>query len=238
MNNLSKKTSLIILVLFAFNCSANISDIGDPIFQVGSFRLTQGQQQLIEVNNAVGEIYTATNKTDTNILFGIGYYFKNKKNEEPIQLGLNAFYLPKSSISGTITQERVFTNLAYKYKVSNLPIYASIRSKDTPVLNGMTVNINAGVGPNFIFASDYIESSLDGVTNLNNAFQNKTTTTLSGTVGIGFNFSKAFYFENIHVSYQYFALGSSKLKPLNSQVKTDLGSGFSYAHALMITLKK
>jgi hypothetical protein len=42
--------------------------------------------------------------------------------------GINAFYLAKASVSGSIIQENLFENLSYHYKVTHYHVYAVAKS--------------------------------------------------------------------------------------------------------------
>jgi hypothetical protein len=210
---------------------------GHVLFEGGGYQSTQGEAQFIGINTLIGDQFNVSNRHDTNTIFGIGYLVDGYRNGRySIDYGINAFYLAKTKVSGTITQELLFTNLAYSYYVSHLPVYLFAKGSIDTNYNNVAITIDAGLGPNFMETNLFTESSLDGITQPDNAFSGETTTTtLSGMLGIGIKFMV----EKIPVEfgYRYFYLGEGSLKPSNNQILNNLNTGDTSAQALLLTFR-
>ena len=153
--------------------------------------------------------------------------------------GLNLFYFPNTTVNGNITQERLFTNLAYKYTVTNLPVYAGIKALLNTGSTRYNITIDVGVGPNTIRTDSFSETSLDGGETLPDAetFSGVTSVALSATAGIGIKFNNVFHQFPLEINYRFFYLGQSNLNTINNQITTTLHTGNSYANAFFFTIK-
>ncbi len=159
-----------------------------------------------------------------------------KKANYDIDYGVNAFYLARSRTSGLITQENLFTNLAYHYSAENFPIYAIAKARIKTHSKKVSVTIDAGVGPNFMKTSNYQDWSLDGgVTVPDGAFTGKYNITLSATLGIGIQLNELVKSVPIEIGYRFFYLGQGEFKSRNNQLLNSLKTGNIYANALVVT---
>lgn len=206
------------------------------IFQTGIFNASQGKAQNIGIDGLIGDQFTVSNHNDQNVLLGLGYYVDGMKKEKfNIQYGINAFYFPHTTVQGDVIQENLFTNLSYRYAITNWPIYLAAKSIFN-VSNRYDITMDLGVGVNIIQTDYFREKSLDdGVTIPDNAFAGQTNTVFSASVGIGIKFNKVFGQLPIEVGYRYFYLGKGFLVKQSSQFASNLSTGNSYANALVVS---
>lgn len=232
---LSGLTSIALLVASTATC-AMPSFTGHFLFEGGGYQSTSGKAQFIGVNTLIGDQFNVTNRNDTNTIFGVGYLVDGyRTGRYSIDYGINAFYLAKTKVSGTITQELTFTNLSYNYYVSHLPVYLFAKGSINTNCNNLAVTIDAGVGPNFMNTNLYADSSLDGVTVPDNAFAgNNATTVFSAMLGIGVKFMVKQV--PLEIGYRYFYLGEGSFKPVSDQVLNQLKTGNNTAQALLLTV--
>lgn len=210
---------------------------GHVIFEAGTFRISTGKSQHINIQNLIGDTFTVSDHNDTNALFGLGY-FVDGKNFRSVNMsyGVNAFYLAPTSVSGNVIQENLFTNLSYRYSVSNIPIYASAKAIINFNSPKYALVIDAGVGPNFMKVYGFHEDSLDGVTIPEHPFSANTKTNLSATLGMGLRFNQIFGTLSAECGYRFFYLGEGEFKINNSQVLNTLKTGTSYANAIQCSV--
>lgn len=215
-------------------------DLGDtyPVFQVGGFIGSQGKQQVIGIEDSLGNEYTVKDKHHGNVLLGLGYYFEGFENKAfELDYGINAFYLFNTKVNGDIIQEQIFTNLDYSYKISQVPVYAAIKGSFKNKADRCAITFDAGLGANFITTSDYVEHSLDaGFTTPNNTFSGKTTGKFSAMMGVGFKINDVIYDSDLELGYRFFYLGKGEL---NKELATDLdalSTGNIFANALVLSL--
>lgn len=187
MIKLLNTATLISLYLCTAQSDAFALNPGHFILEAGGYRSTQGKGQQINIEGLIGDHFNVTSRHDTNGLIGLGYLLPGTKQSRfELDYGLNAFYLFKTGVKGTITQELMFTNLAYQYDVSHLPVYATAKARITTNSDKISIAIDAGVGPNFVNTSNYTDWSIDGGMTLpDHAFSGKTKTVFSATAGIG-----------------------------------------------------
>lgn len=206
------------------------------IFQVGGFNASQGDDQLIGINGLIGDEFTVAHDHAENILLGLGYYIDGlNQNRFSLMYGLNAFYFAHTSVEGNVIQEQLFTNLAYRYSITNFPIYAAVKSIINMNSDKYIMTLDLGVGPNIIKTSNYNETSLDGITIPEHIFSGATSTVFSATAGIGVKFNNIIGHLPLEVGYRFFYLGQGNLKKVNSQVTNTLSTGKNYANALIIS---
>ncbi|KTC87691.1 hypothetical protein [Legionella drozanskii] len=209
---------------------------GHLVFQAGGYWSYQGKDQHIDIAGLIGDRFTITNHKDSNALVGLGYFISDK-NSMNISYGLNGFYLPSTSVSGEVIQEDLFTNLSYRYKVTHFPVYAVAKSTIPLYSNKSSLVLNVGIGPNFMYLSDFKERSIDdGVTLSDHAFLSHTRTTFSATAGIGFRLNQIFGNIPLECGYRFFYLGQGRFRPRTDQLLTSLSTGSTYANAVLCSI--
>jgi hypothetical protein len=218
---------------------------GHVIIELGGYWSSQGNPQTIHINDLIGDEFSVTDGNGKNGAVGAGYFlegqhFKNQYTSEiNMAYGLNFFYLAKTGVSGDVTQEQLFTNLAYSYNVTHYPLYAMVKaSMPSPhhyIPFGVTVD--AGIGPNFIQTSHFSEVSLDGgVTVPDDIFTGHNTTTFTVTTGLALRFDQLLKNTPIECGYRFFYLGQGDFKKQNDQVLTTLNTGNTFGNALMCSI--
>jgi hypothetical protein len=207
-------------------------------FTIGAYQSSQGQAQHIAINTLIGNDLTLTKKNDEGFLLGMGYYLNDKERGLfKWSYGINAFYLSKTQVKGTVIQERLFENLSYRYQVSHLPAYAALRAAISNQSQKYVVIFDGGVGPNFMTTSSYAEQSLDGgITQPDNAFLGRSKTVFSATAGIGVQWNRLLGDASLAVGYRFFYLGEGDFTPRTNQILNTLKTGTNYANALVLTL--
>lgn len=212
---------------------------GHFTLQAGGYWSTQGKAQHIDIESLIGDEFTVTRHHDSNGLVGLGY-FVDGHSLERIQLsyGVNFFYLPKTSVSGTVVQEDLFTNLSYGYGVTHYPLYAAVKAKTSLPISRLALTLDAGVGPNFMHTGGFVEHSLDGgITIPDNAFSGHTSTTFSATAGVGLQLAKVFGEMPMECGYRFFYLGQGRLSKNTDQIINNLHTGSAYANAVLCAVR-
>lgn len=204
--------------------------------QGGFFVASQGRAQDVEIEGLIGN-HMVTDNSKISGLAGIGLYY-NRAPQTRFQLsyGVNAFYLGQTSVKGDIVQDHLFTNLAYKYDIQNVPVYAAAKAliyTNNPTYN---VTLDAGIGPNFLWTSGYRETPLNSYTLPDNAFRGASTTTFSATAGIGVRFNNLLGQMPVECGYRFFYLGQGNLAKNNDQLINTLNTGDTYANALVCSV--
>jgi hypothetical protein len=227
-------------LLFLLTTQALSFDLkgGHVLLQAGAFKSSQGQSQNIYIKNLLGDRFDLTKRNDSNGLFGIGYMIPGASDDLfDLAYGVNAFYFPKTSVKGTITQEFLYTNLAYHYGISHAPIYATVKATVTPHSDRYALTFDAGVGPNFHMTTTYHDWSIDGgVTFPDQAFLSNTQAKLSGMAGVGVKFNHVIGSAPVEIGYRFFYLGEGRLERRTNQLLNTLKTGDVYANALIATL--
>ena len=199
---------------------------------------SQGNSQQINLKgNLIGDYFTVTDKNDQNVVVGLAY-FHELANPHHIQYsyGVNAFYLAKTTVSGTVLQEQLFTNLAFKYSVTHIPIYAMAKA-EVALNNPFALVVDIGIGPNIMQTTDFRERALDGgITIPDYIFSDKTKAVFSATTGVGLKFNNVLRTHPLSCGYRLFYLGRGRLAAVNSQVGNPLKTGNSYANALICSV--
>lgn len=210
---------------------------GHLVFQLGNYRGSQGNTQHINIQDLIGDTFTVNDHHYNNALIGLGYFVDgNILNCISMSYGVNAFYLARTSVSGKVIQEDLFTNLSYHYNTANYPVY--VMAKSTINFNSpLALTVDVGVGPNFIKTYAFQENSLDGgVTLPDKIFSANTTTTLSATVGASLRINHALGHLPLEIGYRFFYLGRGHFKTNNDQVLNKLNTGNTYANALFLSI--
>jgi hypothetical protein len=203
----------------------------------GVARATTGLTQVVKINTTAPSAFTARQQNNWGGLFGLSLLRDYKPiNSYLLTFGLSAFYLDKTKVKGEIWQARVFNNLAYRYDVSNIPVYIIGKIRTADFSNKVAVFFDGGIGPNFMDISNYTESQLNLSTRLENAYKGKTNTTLSATVSFGIHINNVIGEAPLEIGYRLFYLGTGKLQIINNQYATRLSTGPSWANALTCSL--
>lgn len=218
----------------------NTLEKGHVVLQGGGFWSDEGRDQYIEVNGIAGDHFTLSKGHKSNGLFGVGYFLDGQnKNGYSMSYGLNAFYLAKTSVAGSVFQENEFENLTYAYNVTNYPLYAVAKSTINTPFAGPHLTVDVGIGPNFMYTSSFSEQNIPGgsvISVPDEFFSNKTTTTFSATAGVGLNFNHVFGNAPLECGYRFFYLGQGSFNVINDQVKNSLKTGTVYANAVMCSI--
>ncbi|MCX7125777.1 MAG: hypothetical protein NTU49_08590 [Gammaproteobacteria bacterium] len=209
------------------------------ILQVGGFNASQGQAQNIGIQGLIGDYFTVSDQHAYNALMGLGYYVKGlNKNSVSLLYGLNAFYFAPTTVQGNVTQEQMFTNLSYQYSIANYPLYFDTKALIKTSNDKYNVTFDVGIGPNFIAARNFTETSLDGGFTLPdvNLFLGQTTAAFSATVGLGIQFNNLLGRIPCELSYRFFYLGQGHFKEESNQLTNALNTGDNYANALLFSV--
>jgi hypothetical protein len=212
-------------------------DSGTAVFQIGGFTSNQGKSQHVDIEGLIGDDFSVSKSSDQNLLIGLGYFFKTCNIAKTNLLyGINAFYLAPVQVNGKVTQENLFTNLSYRYSITNYPIlFATKASINCFRCHDLVVDV--GVGPNIMYVHRFKERSLDnGVTIPDHIFSSKTAVTFSASAGLGWRINHLWKNISFEIDYRFFYLGESKLKKNNNQIKNHLHTGSCYANALFFSI--
>jgi hypothetical protein len=205
--------------------------------QGGFFGASQGKEQHINIESLIGNQYTVENSSPINGLAGIGLYF-NGYSQERFQLsyGVDLFYLGKTTVRGDIVQENLFTNLSYRYDIQNLPLYAAAKAliyTNSPTYN---ITVDAGIGPNFMWTSNYRERPLVDFIIPDRAFKGASSTAFSVTAGAGLRLNNILGPMPVECGYRFFYLGKGNLSRENDLYLNTLTTGDTYANALVCSV--
>ena len=209
---------------------------GHLLFEGGGYYSTQGQSQNVGIATLIGDTFTVTNRNDWGSIFGVGYLFEGPQwGRVTLDYGVNIFYLAKTKVSGTITQEHLFTNLAFNYYADHMPLYAMVKALVKTNCEHLSVAVDAGVGPNFMETTQYTDMPLNSYTLPDNAFRGHSNVVFSAMVGIGVRYT----INNtipVEIGYRFFYLGQGYLNQNNTAVLNQLHTGTNYAQAVMVTV--
>lgn len=210
---------------------------GHAVLQLGGYWSAAGKSQHIDIAGLIGDDFTLDNHTSSNGLVGLGYYVDGQDiNPLNMSYGINAFYLPKTGVSGTVVQEGYFSNLAYSYSLRHFPLYAIAKSRINLSSPRYALTVDAGIGPNFMNTDSFQERSLDGITLPDVIFSGKSRTVFSATAGAGIKLNQVFGNAPLECGYRFFYLGKGAFNTLNNQVLTQLTTGTAYANAVMCSI--
>jgi hypothetical protein len=211
---------------------------GHAEIQLGGYWINQGAAQHVNIEDLIGDDFTVNSHNRGNGLVGLAYFLHGQDQPSmKMAYGINFFYLPKTSVSGTVIQEGLYTNLSYGYNVTHYPVFAVAKSTIDLNASPYAVTIDAGIGPNFMNTSGFQEQSLDnGITIPDSIFSGRTTTTFSATAGLGIKFKHVFGERPLECGYRFFYLGQGHFNALTNQVVNTLNTGTVYANALMCSM--
>lgn len=209
---------------------------GHPVVHLGGYVTSQGQAENINIQGLIGDRYTLTKRYNTNWLFGFGYYMDMPMSAMKVMAGIDAYWLERNTIRGTIIQEQLFQNLAYHYDISNLPIYLAGKALFDQG-SGFGFTVDAGIGANFVITQHYQDWSLDGgVTLPDNAFNNHARAVFSATLGVGVAMTNVLNASAVECGYRLFYLGKGRLAKTSDQIRNSLSTGTNYANALVCSV--
>lgn len=212
---------------------------GAPALTLGGYLGNQGRAQDIPIVGLIGDHFTLTQRHDGSFLAGLGYFLKkNTTMALPFNFGIEGFYLGKTTVKGEVIQEDLFANLSYQYRLRHIPVYALARTTLALFPSSAGLELDAGIGPNFIRASGFGEASIDGgITLPDNIFKSQSRTVFSATAGVSVVLpSLSLYSRPVSCGYRFFYLGKGRFKTANDQVGRALDTGTTYANALACTL--
>ena len=232
-----KRTLTACTLLFA--CSQTFAYTiprGHILFEGGGYYSTQGQSQDVGIATLIGDTFTVTNRNDWGSIFGVGYVFEGPQwGRVSFDYGVNIFYLAKTKVSGTITQEHLFTNLAFNYYVDHMPLYAVVKALVRTNCDKLSVTVDAGVGPNFMETTQYTDMPLNSFTLPENAFRGHSNVVFSAMAGIGVRYN-VMNTVPVEIGYRFFYLGQGYLNQNNTAVLNQLHTGTNYAQAVVMTV--
>lgn len=213
---------------------------GRPVVQLGGFLGSQGKAQTISIAGLIGDDYTLSKHNDGNVLVGLGYYLDGPERKLfNLSYGINAFYLANTTVKGNVVQEFMFTNLAYHYSISHVPLFVDAKA----TLNAFSqekydITLDAGIGPNFMMISKVSERPTTGSNALpDRFFSDNTSTTFAATLGVGVRLKNALRHTPLECGYRFYYLGEGALNRETSQLRNTLKTGQVYANALLCAVK-
>ena len=207
------------------------------VLQAGMFEAWQGSAQNINIAGFVSDRFTIKRHYDDNYLLGVGYFIPTMNCDQyRLMLGVNAFYLAKTQVKGSVIQENIFNNLAYQYNITHYPLYLDAKLL-TNILGKNDITLDVGAGPNFFHTNHFYETSLDGgITIPDYIFYGRTRAVFSATAGVGILFNHVLGCIPLELSYRFFYLGHNTLSTHTDQVLNKLKTDNSYANALMLSV--
>lgn len=210
---------------------------GHVAVQLGGYSSYQGQSQHVNIDGLIGDTFNVTRHSGTNGLAGIGYFIDGMEHDKYQFLwGVNTFYLAKTSVEGTVTQENLFTNLAYSYTVQHFPLYAMAKALIKTMYPDHTLVLDVGIGPNFMNTKGFSERPLDDITLPDHIFAGKSSTTFSATASAAVRSNLVLGSAPVEFGYRFFYLGEGKFNALSNQVVNTLKAGTSYGNALFVSI--
>ena len=224
---------------FSFSSLSSALKRGHIVVQAGGYWSHQGKAQHIDIDGLIGDEFTLSKRNGSNGLVGLGYFIDGQHLERlQFSYGVNFFYLPKTSVSGTVAQEDLFTNLSYGYHLSHYPVYAAAKAKTKLPVSNLSLTVDAGIGPNFMRTGGFAEHSLDGgITIPDNAFSGHTSTTFSATAGVGLELASVFGTMPLECGYRFFYLGQGRLSKNTDQIINNVHTGRAYANAVLCAVR-
>jgi hypothetical protein len=226
------------LSLYAMHAFSYDLKGGHLAIQGGGYFTTQGKSQFIRMRDLIGDQYTVTHRNSSNGLFGLGYLVDGPQfNRFNLQYGVNAFYLAKTTVRGTIAQEQLYTNLAFSYGVSHVPIYATLKALTNVNGDRYALTGDVGIGPSFNIGSSYQDRHFENdYTFRDRAYDTGSKTSFSAMAGIGIRANHLIGEVPLEIGYRFFYLGAGQLSPRTDHILDNLKTGNGYAHAVVVTL--
>lgn len=233
-----KNIATLALILLSSQAQSFQFNQSHLIFQAGWFFSHEGKSQNINIQDIRGDRYTVNQGNGNHFLFGLGYLIEGTDNELlRMDYGIDAFYLANTSVKGSIFQEHVFENLAYRYHISHLPIYAVAKATIKNCSTKYALTLDVGVGPNFNKTSQLREWPINGSTAIpESPYSGESHTTFSATVGVGVKINNVFREVPIECGYRFFYLGEGSFRKDNKVWLNTLQTGQNYAQALLCSV--
>ena len=219
--------------------NSGFSYIPHVSLQGGGFWASQGSAQHINIDGLIGDDFSVSSGDSSNGLVGVGLFWDVYRTRmADFSVGVDAFYLPNTSVKGIVTQEGLFDNLSYRYSVTNWPIFFGGRAEvHNSYTSKIDVTFDAGIGPNIIDAHNFGENSLDGgITLPDNIFKNHTSVAFAAMGGVGLKFNQLLGKASLECGYRFFYFGQGNLAKATSQVLDTLKTGDSYANAALCSI--
>jgi hypothetical protein len=205
--------------------------------QLGFFGLSGVKAQNINIQDLIGNQYSVKNNDSTNGLVGIGYYVDGLEKENlQLSYGVTGYYMGKTAVTGYITQEHLFTNLAYQYDIQNAPVYLAAKAKIKNNTDRFNIIFDAGIGPNFMKTSHYNEGPLTNYSQPDNAFTAHNNVAFSAMGGVGIRLNNVFGKAPLECGYRFFYLGQGQLHANNPLLLNTINTGETYANALVCSV--
>ncbi|WP_019216576.1 hypothetical protein [Legionella tunisiensis] len=194
-------------ILLAITPSSYAFDFmqGQKVLQLGGYLSHSGKTQFIGIEDLIGDRFTVSKHHDGNLLVGLGYLFNHPlKETAQLSYGMNVFYLAKTYVKGQVIQEDLFENLAYKYGLTHLPIYAAAKASINNPANSYGITFDSGIGLNILTTSSFHEKSLDGITLPDHAFSGHSQAAFSAMAGFGLKINNVFGHAPLECGYRFF----------------------------------
>jgi len=232
------KNNLNLLLLLGLSATALASELhfnylkeGHILAELGGYGGILGKNQHINIQSRIGNDFTVNSRTGGNVLLGLGYEHWLKKNDRfDLSYGLGLFYLAPTKVNGNILLENQFNNFDYSYQASHFPLYGILKASRELSNPHLQLFVDVGIGPNFMFLSDYRETPLLSNSVPDNEFSSTTTTNLSVTAGFGFEMKNVFGTHPLRCGYRFYYLGYGAFNHDN-KVDNSLSTGASFANS-------
>jgi len=206
------------------------------ILQAGAFSSYQGRIQDVYVDD-IYDIYNVNNHEDQNILLGVGYYITGlDKPRYSLWYGLNAFYLAPSMVKGTVVQEGLFPNLSYRYTVTQVPVYLSVKGLIKTPSPKYDITLDAGVGPSIVRTSDIQEYARNPSSIPEKIFTGTTRVLPSVNAGVGLKMNNLFSKVPVECGYRFFYTAQTKFNNGSIPVSGSVYTGKNFVNALMCSI--
>lgn len=204
---------------------------------VGGASVHQGAEQLINIQNSLGNTYIFNKTSDHVAMIGFSWLRQGLiKAPFDVGFGVSAYYFAPAEVDGTIYLERNFPNLSFQYEVKNIPLYVASKIVIPNKAGLPSAVIDLGVGANFITTRNYLERSIDGGISIpSQSFSGKSSVKSSAMAGIGIRLNRFIKNVCLEFGYKYFYLNTGDFNPAD-QILTNLSTKQMNAHVLALTL--
>jgi hypothetical protein len=204
-------------------------------FQLGGFDASQGKAQNIGIKGLIGDRFSVSRHNDQDVLLGLGYFIDGMNKEKfNLLFGINAFYLAQTAVKGKVIQEQLFSNLSYRYLITNYPIYVAAKALIHTNNDRYDIILDLGIGPNVMDIHQFREYSINALPD--RVFSSHSSVAFSTEAGLGIKFNNLVNRLSLEIGYRFFYLGRGYLKKNNDQLTSTLNTGNSYANALVISM--
>ncbi|MDF1677465.1 MAG: hypothetical protein P1U32_02080 [Legionellaceae bacterium] len=204
---------------------------------IGGFVSSQGINQHVNITGLVGNEYSPSKKNGGNVIVGAGFLRPAGTYETfDVEYGVQIYYLPSVTAGGNIAIENVLPNLAYKYSMSFLPLYANLKLNINTEFEKTKVTLDFGIGPDFMRLNSYREIALTNATIPNDFYSSQSQTQFATLFGVGLKSDK-FNNATLELAYRFFYLGNGHFSPNNNLVLTRFKTGPIYANAVTLSAR-